>query len=129
MTRAFTAPKTPRAISAHVRQALGAEQLNLVALTLGTRMGQIYTKRYPQRVRSLLLDSVIPNELILGTEHSVNLEDVLKAQLNRCRDDAECGKTFGDPYADLRKLRRNCAPVRAWRPEGIRAAARPRTRR
>ena len=88
----------------HVRQALGAEQLNLVGISYGTRMGQIYTKRYPQRVRSLLLDSVIPNELILGTEHSANLEDVLKAQLNRCRDDAECGKTFGDPYASLREL-------------------------
>lgn len=86
------------------RQALGAEQLNLVGISYGTRMGQIYTKRYPQRVRSLLLDSVIPNELILGTEHAVNLEDTLKAQLGRCREDAECGKAFGDPYASLREL-------------------------
>ncbi len=88
----------------HVRQKLGAEQVNLVGISYGTRMGQIYTKRYPERVRSLLLDSVIPNELILGTEHSANLEDVLKAQLRRCRDDAECGKQFGDPYATLREL-------------------------
>lgn len=88
----------------HARQALGAEKLNLVGISYGTRMGQIYTKRYPERVRSLLLDSVVPNELILGTEHAANLEDTLKAQLNRCRDDAECGKTFGDPYATLREL-------------------------
>lgn len=88
----------------HVRQKLGAEQVNLVGISYGTRMGQIYTKRYPTRVRSLLLDSVVPNELILGSEHSANLEDVLKAQLGRCRDDAECGKLFGDPYATLREL-------------------------
>jgi pimeloyl-ACP methyl ester carboxylesterase len=88
----------------HVRQSLGAEQINLAGVSYGTRMGQIYAKRYPERVRSLLLDSVIPNELILGTEHSVNLEDVLKAQLGRCRDDAECGKLFSDPYATLRDL-------------------------
>ena len=88
----------------HVRQALGAPQLNLVGISYGTRVGQIYARRYPDRVRSLLLDSVIPNELILGTEHSINLEDVLKVQLGRCRDDAECGKQFGDPYATLREL-------------------------
>jgi pimeloyl-ACP methyl ester carboxylesterase len=88
----------------HVRAALGAEQVNLVGISYGTRIGQIYTKRYPERVRSLLLDSVVPNELILGTEHAINLEATLKAQLGRCRDDAECGNKFGDPYATLREL-------------------------
>lgn len=87
-----------------VRKAIGAEQINLVGISYGTRMGQIYTKRYPAQVRSLLLDSVVPNELLLGTEHAVNLEDALKAQLARCRDDAECGKRFGDPYATLKEL-------------------------
>ncbi|HWS27361.1 MAG TPA: alpha/beta hydrolase [Xanthomonadales bacterium] len=87
-----------------VRAALGAEQVNLVGISYGTRMGQIYTKRFPDRVRSLLLDSAVPNELILGTEHAVNLEATLKAQLARCRDDAECGKKFGDPYATLIEL-------------------------
>ena len=44
------------------------------------------------------------NELILGSEHAANLEDALKAQLGRCRDDVECGKKFGDPYVSLREL-------------------------
>lgn len=87
-----------------VRAAIGAEQVNLVGVSYGTRMGQIYTKRYPQRVRTLLLDSVVPNELMLGTEHAINLEDTLKRQLDRCKADGECGKRFGDPYATLREL-------------------------
>jgi pimeloyl-ACP methyl ester carboxylesterase len=87
-----------------VRAAIGAEKLNLVGISYGTRMGQIYTKRYPQRVRTLLLDSVVPNELYLGTEHALNLEESLKTQLARCRDDAACSERFGDPYVTLQQL-------------------------
>lgn len=87
-----------------VRQALGAEQINLMGVSYGTRMGQIYTKRYPQHVRTLLLDSVVPNELMLGTEHAMNLEDSLRRQLARCTADAECSQRFGDPYATLKQL-------------------------
>lgn len=87
-----------------VRQALGADQVNLVGVSYGTRMAQIYYKRYPAHVRTLVLDSVVPNELALGSEHAINLEDSLKAQLDRCKADAECGKRFGDPYATLREL-------------------------
>lgn len=87
-----------------VRAALGAAQINLVGVSYGTRMGQIYAKRYPQQVRSIVLDSVVPNELYLGTEHAINLEETLKAQLGRCRDDTECGERFGDPYATLHAL-------------------------
>lgn len=87
-----------------VRAAIGAEKINLVGVSYGTRMGQIYAKRYPQQVRSIVLDSVVPNELYLGTEHAINLEATLKAQLGRCRDDAECGERFGDPYATLQAL-------------------------
>jgi pimeloyl-ACP methyl ester carboxylesterase len=87
-----------------VRAAIGAGTVNLVGVSYGTRMGQIYAKRYPARVRTLLLDSVVPNELMLGTEHAMNLEDTLKRQLDRCKDDAECGKRFGDPYATLKAL-------------------------
>lgn len=87
-----------------VRAAIGADSVNLVGISYGTRMGQIYAKRYPQHVRTLMLDSVVPNELMLGSEHAVNLEEALKSQLGRCRDDAECGQRFGDPYATLRQL-------------------------
>lgn len=88
----------------HVREALGAQLVNLVGVSYGTRMGQIYSKRYPQHVRTLLLDSVVPNELMLGTEHAVNLEDALRMQLARCTEDQECTARFGDPYATLKQL-------------------------
>ncbi len=49
-----------------LRQALGAPQFDLVGVSYGTRMAQQYLMRYPDGVRSVVLDSVAPNELIFG---------------------------------------------------------------
>jgi pimeloyl-ACP methyl ester carboxylesterase len=56
-------------------------------------------------VRSLLLDGVVPPELALGSEHSINLESTLKTILGRCADQPACRKAFGDPYRTLYALR------------------------
>lgn len=92
-----------------VRQRLGATQINLVGVSYGTRMAQIYYKRYPAAVRSMVLDSVVPNDLALGTEHAINLDAALRAQLGRCTADADCQKAFGDPYATLMQMAKDLA--------------------
>jgi len=88
-----------------VRQALGAPQFDLVGVSYGTRMAQQYLMRYPDGVRSAVLDSVAPNELIFGQEFAQNLENALKSQFLLCQHNAACAKAFGDPYASLFKLR------------------------
>jgi pimeloyl-ACP methyl ester carboxylesterase len=88
-----------------VRQALGAPQFDLVGVSYGTRMAQQYLMRYPDGVRSLVLDSVAPNELVLGAEFAENLENALKAQFSLCTKTPACAKAFPDPYASLIKLR------------------------
>jgi pimeloyl-ACP methyl ester carboxylesterase len=88
-----------------VRQALGAPQLNLLGVSYGTRMAQQYATAYPTAVRSVILDSVVPNELALGGETAINLDDALKAQFDVCRRNAACAKRFVDPYASLYRLR------------------------
>jgi pimeloyl-ACP methyl ester carboxylesterase len=88
-----------------VRQALGAPLFDLVGVSYGTRMAQQYAMHYPQSVRSIVLDSVAPNQLILGEEFAVSLDDSLKAQFKRCNDTPACAKAFGDPYVSLFKLR------------------------
>jgi len=96
-------------IAAHdleaVRQALGAPQFDLVGVSYGTRMAQQYLLRYPDGVRSLVLDSVAPNELVLGAEFAENLETALKAQFSLCTKTPACAKAFPDPYASLIRLR------------------------
>lgn len=88
-----------------VRSRLGADKINLVGISYGTRVAQQYAKRYPQHTRTVTLDSVAPNSLVLGQEHARNLEAALKQQFARCRADASCARNLGDPAAQLVAVR------------------------
>ena len=98
-----------------VRQALGAPQLDLVGISYGTRMAQQYARAYPHAVRSIVLDSVAPNPLILGEDFAVNLENALKLQSAACSATPACKAAFGDFYADVRALhdKLNAQPAQA----------------
>jgi len=87
-----------------VRRALGSPPLDLVGVSYGTRMAQQYAKRYPASVRAIVLDSAVPNALVLGSEHARNLEDVLQALFKRCTLDRGCNTRYGDSYQTLRRL-------------------------
>ncbi|OOG40307.1 alpha/beta hydrolase [Rhodanobacter sp. C05] len=88
-----------------VRKALGAPQFDLIGVSYGTRMAQQYLMRYPDAVRSVVLDSVVPNSLALGEDFARNLDDALKAQFARCTAEPACRKQFGDPDQTLYQLR------------------------
>lgn len=88
-----------------VRKALGTPTFDLVGVSYGTRMAQQYAMRYPQAVRSMVLDGVVPNELALGQDFARNLDDALKAQFARCSGNDDCRKRFNDPYQTLYQLR------------------------
>jgi len=87
-----------------VRRALGSPPLDLVGVSYGTRMAQQYAKRYPAGVRTLVLDSAVPNPLVLGSEHARNLENVLRALFKRCTVERDCNTRYGDPYQTLQRL-------------------------
>lgn len=88
-----------------LRQALGGPKFDLVGVSYGTRMAQQYAKHHPEGVRSIVLDSVAPNSLVLGGEFARNLDDALKAQFSYCASQPACAKAFPDPYASLLQLR------------------------
>ena len=102
--RLYTTTVATRDLEA-LRQALGAPELDLYGVSYGTRMAQQYLMRYPDGVRSVVLDSVVPNELALGEDHAVNLDEALKAQFARCKETPACATAFGDPYESLFELR------------------------
>ena len=100
-----------------VRAALGAPQINLVGISYGTRVAQQYAKAYPAQTRAVVLDSVVPNTLVLGQDHARNLEVALEQQFALCRKDAACARNLGDPGQQLALVRErlqagNLAPVR-----------------
>ncbi len=98
-----------------VRQAIGAQQLNLVGVSYGTRVAQQYAMRHPAATRSIVLDSPVPNKLGLGNIFARNLDDALALQFALCSKDPASKDKLGDPRADLdvllNTLRANPAQV------------------
>ena len=87
-----------------VRKAIGAAQINLVGISYGTRVAQQYAARYPVSTRTIVLDSVAPNSLVLGNEFSRNLEDALDLQFALCAKTPACVQRMGNPREKLRAL-------------------------
>lgn len=100
----YTTTEAVRDLEA-VRQALGAPRLDLLAISYGTRVAQQFAARFPDSVRSVVLDSPVPNRLALLSEHARNLEHALQLQFARCRATPACAARFDDPYATLYRLR------------------------
>jgi pimeloyl-ACP methyl ester carboxylesterase len=99
-----------------VRAAIGADTVNLIGISYGTRVAQQYARRHPDRVRSLVLDGVAPNGQVLGSEHARNLEDALALQFAACGADSRCAERLGNPRERLTRLaaelKANPRPVR-----------------
>jgi pimeloyl-ACP methyl ester carboxylesterase len=88
-----------------VRQTLGYERITLYGVSYGTRVAQHYARRFPERTRAIILDGVVPPELVLGPTMALDAEEALKHVLARCAKDESCRKRFGDPTAQYRALR------------------------
>src|SRR5690606_30431403 len=92
-----------------VRAALGHEHLNLYGVSYGTRVAQHYMRRYPERVRSAILDGVVPADLPLGPLIASDAQAALDRAFQRCNDDAGCGNAFPDISASFQALRTRLA--------------------
>jgi DNA-binding XRE family transcriptional regulator/pimeloyl-ACP methyl ester carboxylesterase len=87
-----------------VRLALGAPSVNLMGVSYGTRVAQQYAKRYPQHTRTVTIDGIVPDSLVLGNEHARNLERSLDSQFQRCALSPGCTQKLGDPRKQLDAL-------------------------
>ena len=87
-----------------MRKAAGFDKLNLIGISYGTRVAQQYALRHPQHVRTVTLDSPVPNALGLGNIFARNLDDALAAQFAVCKENAACRTRMGDPRAELQSL-------------------------
>jgi pimeloyl-ACP methyl ester carboxylesterase len=88
-----------------VRKALGSPAFDLVGVSYGTRMAQQYLRRYPNSVRSAVLDSAVPNQVVLGEDFAGNLDDALKRDFAGCLAVPSCKQRFGDSMQTLYQLR------------------------
>jgi len=88
-----------------VRAALGYGRINLYGTAYGTRVALQYLRRFAPRVRSLILDGVLPVEQPLGPATAIDAEHALLAIFTRCADEPPCRTRFGDPAADYHTVR------------------------
>jgi pimeloyl-ACP methyl ester carboxylesterase len=79
--------------------------VNLYGVSYGTRVAQHYVRRYPARGRTVILDGVVPPQLILGPAMALDAENALASILARCASDSSCRERFGDPARAYRNVR------------------------
>jgi pimeloyl-ACP methyl ester carboxylesterase len=79
-----------------VRQALGYEHLNLYGVSYGTRAALTYLRMHPERVRSMILDGVVPQDQALGIYAARDAQQSLNMIFNRCEEDVFCREAFPD---------------------------------
>jgi pimeloyl-ACP methyl ester carboxylesterase len=77
-----------------VRAALGIEQWNVYGVSYGTRVAQHYLRRFPERVRSVVLDGVVPPPLALGPDVAREAQRALEQIFARCAAEPQCGARF-----------------------------------
>ena len=96
-----------------VREALGIPQLSLYGASYGTRVAQHFVRRYPDRVRRVILDGVVDPSTVVGATATADSAAALAKVLARCAANARCHATFPDPAADLAaaKARVGARPV------------------
>lgn len=96
-----------------IRAALGYEAINLYGVSYGTRVAQHYMRRYPKRVRTAILDGVVPAELALGPDVATDAQRALDNTFARCAADTACGREFPHIAQQFEALRTrlNSAPV------------------
>jgi pimeloyl-ACP methyl ester carboxylesterase len=98
-----------------VRAVLGYQKVNLVGFSYGTRAALVYLREYPDRVRTLVLDGVVPMQMTVGSAFDADAERAIGVLLRRCGEEPGCRARFPELERDLegllRRLERTPATV------------------
>lgn len=75
-----------------VRAQLGAERVNLVGGSYGTRAALEYQRQFAQRVRRTVIDGVAPPDMVLPASFSTDNQAALDALFAACAQDKVCAQ-------------------------------------
>lgn len=87
-----------------VRLALGAEQINAIGFSYGTRAVLEYQRQFPDRVRRAVLDGVVPPDMELPWAAGIDNQAALDAMLAACEAGTACGGRFPGLYVRWQAL-------------------------
>lgn len=77
-----------------VRSYLRYGKINLYGGSYGTRAGLVYLRRYPEHVRTVILDGVAPTDITLPVSAPADGQRALDLLLADCAADAACNERF-----------------------------------
>jgi pimeloyl-ACP methyl ester carboxylesterase len=95
-----------------VRAALGYTTVDLYASSYGTRVAELYMRRFPAAVHAVILDGVTYAEQIIGPETPADAEKALNLILSRCERASDCAAAYPDLRGELAGLRKRFGPDR-----------------
>jgi pimeloyl-ACP methyl ester carboxylesterase len=73
-----------------VRAALGADRINILGGSYGTRDVLEYQRQFPQRVRRAVIDGVAPPDMVLPASFSTDNQAALDKLFDACESDKGC---------------------------------------
>lgn len=77
-----------------LRKRLGIEKWNLWGASYGSRVALLLMERYPQGLRSVLIESVLPRDAFEEEDGGLNLGAALEKIFAACKADAACNAAF-----------------------------------
>lgn len=87
-----------------VRQALGYGPINLYGTSYGSRVAQVYMRRYPRSLRAVAMKGVVPPSMAMPEDHASAGANAWQAVVERCRKDPACHEMYPLPDVELRAL-------------------------
>jgi len=93
-----------------VRAALGYERIDLYGSSYGTRVAELYLRRYPGRTHAVVLDGVTYPEQAIGPDTPSDGERALNLIVARCEGAHDCAAAYPALRQELDGLRRRFGP-------------------
>ncbi|MEO5735345.1 MAG: alpha/beta fold hydrolase [Rubrivivax sp.] len=101
--RHYTTPVAMADLDA-VRRRLGADRIDLVGGSYGTRAVLEYMRQFPQAVRRAVIDGVAPPDMVLPVAASLDNQGALDAVFAACAAEPACQSRHPELQADWRRL-------------------------
>ncbi|XOV82205.1 MAG: alpha/beta fold hydrolase [bacterium] len=87
-----------------LRIALQYRQLSVYGVSYGTRVAMQYMRTYPDSLRSVVIDGVVPPTKVLGENVALNSQQTLDGLFDRCRQHPGCDGQFPRLAEDFARL-------------------------
>ncbi|MFL6194177.1 MAG: alpha/beta fold hydrolase [Thermoanaerobaculia bacterium] len=87
-----------------IRAWLGYGKINLSGGSYGTRAAQVYLRRHPETVRTVVLSGVVPMDETLPISHAAGGQRSMDLLLGWCEQDAACNGKFPGVRQELQAV-------------------------